>query len=106
MVVYPVSDLGPLLTFYSEGLGLPIALQDGDRFATLGESSPRFALAGPEEAVAGYLPTAAFRVDDLDATIERLVAMGAAVVRRAVDGGHERRSVLRDPAGHLFVLYA
>lgn len=105
MVLYPSQDVPALITFYSDGLGLPVAFADGDRFACLRAGNGLLALAAPQESIAGAAPAAAFLVSDLDATIEQLCELGAKVIRPVESGAHERRAALADPAGNPFVVY-
>jgi predicted enzyme related to lactoylglutathione lyase len=105
MVLYPCRDVTRLAAFFEGGLGLPIAFQDGDRFVGLRAGSGLLALAGPEESIAGSSPAVGFLVTDIDATISRLCALGATLVRPTEAGDHELRAVLEDPAGNPFVVY-
>ncbi|WP_375539029.1 VOC family protein [Actinomadura sp. J1-007] len=52
------------------------------------------------------MPAISFKVDDVAAMTETLTAAGARLVRGPEEGPHEVRSVLRDPAGNPFILYA
>ncbi|MEW9547753.1 VOC family protein [Nonomuraea sp. NPDC050783] len=100
-VLIPVADLDEAIAFY----GLPVKFRDGDRFAALDGGGVTVALAGPAEHVtAGVAPS--YKVDDVRESVRELVARGAAVVREPEDGPHERRAVLRDPSGNVFVLYS
>jgi predicted enzyme related to lactoylglutathione lyase len=105
MVIYPSPEGPELASFYTAGLGLPVAFTDGDRFTALRAGNGLIALAAPAESIAGPSPAAAFLVSDLDATIERLCSLGAKVIRPAESGPHERRAALEDPAGNPFVVY-
>jgi predicted enzyme related to lactoylglutathione lyase len=102
-VLYPVKNLDEALAFYRDGLGLAVKFTDGDRYASLEDG---FALAGPEEDVTGGVPAATFKVTDVAATVERLTAAGAQLIKPAEEGPHEVRAVLRDPAGNPFIVYA
>jgi predicted enzyme related to lactoylglutathione lyase len=104
--LYPVQDLEQAVAFYRDGLGLAVKFQDGARFAALDGGGTTFALAGPEEDVTGGEPAVSFKVDDVAATVAKLTAAGAQVVRAPEEGPHEIRAVLRDPAGNPFVLYS
>ncbi len=104
-VMYPAKDLAKAVEFYRDGLGLAVKFADGDRFAALDGGGTTFALAGPEEDLAGA-PVASFKVEDVPSLVEKLTAAGAEVVRGPEEGPHEIRAVLRDPAGNPFVVYA
>ena len=117
-VLYPVKNLDEALVFYRDGLGLAVKFRDGDRYASLEDGFAEevgvgpvlcgagFHLAGPEEDVTGGVPAAMFKVADVAATVERLTAAGAQLVKPAEEGPHEVRAVLRDPAGNPFIVYA
>ncbi|MET8867819.1 VOC family protein [Nonomuraea sp. NPDC004580] len=100
-VLIPVADLDAAIAFY----GLPVKFRDGDRFAALDGGGVTVALAGPEEHVAGSVAVS-YKVADVDREVGELVARGAEVVREPEAGPHERRAVLRDPSGNVFVLYS
>ncbi|WP_018655197.1 VOC family protein [Actinomadura flavalba] len=104
-VLYPAQDLEVALAFYRDALGLPVKFQDGGRYAALDGGGVTLGLAAREEDVVGA-PAAAFKVEDVAATVDRLTAAGAELVRGPDEGPHEVRAVLRDPAGHPFVIYA
>lgn len=105
-VLHPTDDLGTLVAFYRDGLGLPLRFRDGDRFAAFDGGGVTFALTSGAEDVTAGSPAVSFRVTDVAATVDRLRAAGAEVVSPPTEGPHETRAVLRDPAGHAFVVYA
>lgn len=105
-VIYPAADVEAAVRFYGDALGLPVKFQDGSRFAALDGGTTTFAIAGGDEDVTGGRSAASFKVSDVQAVVDRLVAAGAAVERPAEDGPHEVRAVLRDPWGNPIVLYA
>ena len=105
-VLYPAKDVAAAVSFYGDGLGLPVKFQDGDRFAALDGGSTTFAIAGADEDVVGGAVAASFKVADVESAVKRLVEAGAAVQRPAEQGPHETRAVLRDPWGNSFVVYA
>jgi predicted enzyme related to lactoylglutathione lyase len=84
----------------------PVKFTDGERFAALDAGGTTLALVVGTEDITGGTPAISVRVVDLLAAIQRLVAGGAAVVSPAAEGPHEVRTVLRDPAGQLVVVYA
>lgn len=105
-VLYPAADIDAAVAFYRDAVGLPLKFQDGDRYAALDGGGATFALASAGEDVTGGRTAASFRVPDVAAAVERLVAAGATVVRPAEEGPHEVRAVLDDPWGNPVVLYA
>ncbi|GLZ04456.1 hypothetical protein Acsp03_19220 [Actinomadura sp. NBRC 104412] len=105
-VLYGAKDVGEMVRFYRDALGLDVKFQDGDRFAALDGGGTTFALAGPEEDVTGGEPAVSFKVDDVAAMTDKLTAAGATLVRGPEEGPHEIRAVLRDPSGNPFILYA
>ncbi|MCW2596934.1 MAG: hypothetical protein QOF92_4790 [Pseudonocardiales bacterium] len=105
-VLWPVTDLQAALSFYVGGLGMTLKFRDGDRFAAVaGADNVTLALVTGTEAVTGSAPAPAYRVGDLAAAVGRAEESGAIVITRDEEGAHEHRAVLRDPAGHLLVLY-
>lgn len=105
-LLWPVTDLDAALSFYVDGLGMPLKFRDGDRFAAVAAADDvTLALVAGTEAVTGSIPAPAYRVGDLAAAVRRAQDAGAIVVMPGEEGAHEKRAVLRDPAGHLLVLY-
>ena len=77
-ILVPVSDVERAATFYEDVLGLPLLFRfPGNAF--FDAHGVRLYLAAPSEP--GYTGPATlyFRVDDVTATFERLVARGAVV---------------------------
>jgi predicted enzyme related to lactoylglutathione lyase len=104
-VIHPVDDVPAAVEFYSSVLGLPTRFVDGDRYAALDAGPATLAIAADTEAVAG-VAAAAFKVDDVDALVERVVEAGGHVIEEAADGPHERRAVVGDPWGNRVIAYA
>lgn len=104
-ILYPAANLAAALTFYRDGLGLAVKFQDGDRFAALDGGRVTFALAGEPEDVAGGVAAVSFKVADVGAAVDRLVAAGGTVVRAPEQGPHEVRAVVKDPNGHAVIVY-
>jgi predicted enzyme related to lactoylglutathione lyase len=105
-VLYPAADVPAAVRFYGDALGLRVKFQDGSRFAALDGGTTTFAIAGDEEDVTGGRPAVSFKVPDVQAAVDRLVAAGAELQRPAEAGPHEVRAVVRDPWGNPVVLYA
>ena len=104
-VVHPVDDVPAAVAFYSRVLGLQTRFVDGDRYAALDGGSATLALAPDTENIAS-IAAAAFRVDDVDAFVGRLIAAGGQIVEPPADGPHERRVVVSDPWGNRVIAYA
>jgi len=104
MVIHPVENLRDALRFYTEGLGLELQFQDGERFAALAAGDVTVALAAGEERLHSS-PHVSYKVDDVQAAVSDLVAAGATLLREPEDGPHERRAVLLDPAGNGLIVY-
>jgi predicted enzyme related to lactoylglutathione lyase len=105
MLLYPVDDLDRALAFFEKGLGLAVKFRDGQRFCALDAGNLTLGLAAQEERIVEH-PALVYRVEDIAATVERLVAAGAAVLQPVTQGPHELRAVLKDPQGFPFVLSA
>ena len=104
MVIHPVADLDVAEAFYRDGLGLDPMFRDGDRFAAFKAGDVTIALAAGAEILSDRA-TVSYKVDDLENAVADLETAGATLDRGIEDGPHERRAVLRDPAGNPFVLY-
>ncbi len=104
MVIHPVADLDAAETFYRDVLGLEPMFRDGDRFAAFRAGDVTVALAAGEEILADRA-IVSYKVDDIDGAVAALEGAGARVERGVEDGPHERRAVLRDPAGNPFAIY-
>lgn len=104
MVIHPVEDLGDAIRFYTEALGLELRFRDGDRFAALAMGDVTLGLAAEGEQVHDH-PVVSYKVEDVDQAVAELITGGASLLRGPEDGPHERRAVLRDPAGNGLVVY-
>ena len=103
-ILLPVEDIDASLLFYSEILGLPVGIRDGDRYATLKAGAVKIALAAPEERRRERGAGAAFKVKTLDVVIERLRERGIQVPP-VLEGAHERTLEVTDPDGHAVLFY-
>ncbi|WP_084727955.1 VOC family protein [Rhodococcoides yunnanense] len=103
-VQYPVGDVPAAVSFYEDVFSLTTLFVDGDRYAALDAGGAKLALAGKEEKLV-EVPSASFKVADIDRALELAVAAGGETVLGPVDGPHERRAVARDPWGNLFIVY-
>jgi predicted enzyme related to lactoylglutathione lyase len=104
-IVHPVDDIQAAVAIYSAAFGLPIRFVDGDRYAALDGGPATLALAADTENITN-IAAAAFKVDDVDAFVERLIAAGGQVIEPPADGPHERRVVVSDPWGNRVIAYA
>ena len=105
MVIHPVEDLEAAARCYRDGLGLKPKFRDGDRFCAFDAGGVTIALAAGDEAIAEQI-VVSYKVDDADAALVEPEAAGAVVLQPLHDGPHERRALLKDPAGNSFVVYA
>jgi len=101
-------DLGNLLPFYRDLLGLPVAIQIPG-FAVLGEvGAPALALGTHSEVRGRNADPARHMVglstDDVDADWTRLKAAGVEFVESPTDYGQLRIATLKDPEGNLIQL--
>jgi predicted enzyme related to lactoylglutathione lyase len=104
MVIHPVASIDDVEGFYRDALGLAPRFRDGDRFCAFDAGGVTIAFAAGEERLHDA-PVVAYRVDDLEAVVASLEAAGAKVLRPIEEGPHERRALLRDPAGNAFVVH-
>ncbi len=89
-ILVPVSDVDRAAAFYEDVLGLPLLFRfPGNAF--FDAHGVRLYLAQPTEPCYNGPVRLYFRVDDVTATFERLVARGAAV-REAPEIGHRDAS--------------
>ena len=113
-----VPDARAALTFYAEAFGAaprgePYVEQDGrighaevmvaGARVMLADEFPELGLLGPL-ARGGVSTTLHLEVPDVDATVARAVDAGAALERPAADAPYGRTAVVRDPAGHRWML--
>jgi predicted enzyme related to lactoylglutathione lyase len=100
-----VEDMDKACAFYQGTVGLPLKFRDGNRWAAFDAGGVTLALAGQAER--GPSPVALnFKVENVPAEVERLVAAGARVVSGPAPGAHEIRASLRDGDGHVINLFS
>ena len=104
-VIYPVDDVQAAVAFYSATLRLPPRFVDGERYAALDAGPATLALAADTEDIAS-VAAAAFKVDDIEAFVERVLAAGGQVIEPIADGPHERRVTVSDPWRNRLIAYA
>jgi catechol 2,3-dioxygenase-like lactoylglutathione lyase family enzyme len=106
-IVWGVRELQPAIEFWTEALGYRLREEPSDDWASLvatdDPGGPVFALMLTSSAKP-HRHHLDFTVDDVDAEIDRLVALGA---ERVPDWEYEEDAdyvVLRDPEGNTFCL--
>ena len=101
----PASDMDAAVRFYTEVLGFPLKLRDGDRWAAFDLGGATLALEGGASSGGGNGgATVSLRVDGLSELADQLRARGA-TVGPIETGPHERRAVLTDTAGNQLLPY-
>ena len=115
-----VPDARAALAFYAEALGAvprgePYVEQDGrighaelvvgGALLLLADEFPELGLLGPL-ARGGVSATLHLEVPEVDVTVAGAVAAGAELERPAADAAYGRTAVVRDPAGHRWMLQA
>ncbi|KAK9838280.1 hypothetical protein WJX81_002218 [Elliptochloris bilobata] len=100
-------DVPRAARFYSEGLGLPVAVLT-ERWAELHAGSTSLALKavdGEAYASTGYSPFLAFTVGELQATVQRLLALGATLDGPIKYSPGGKVAALRAPDGQMLSLF-
>lgn len=105
LLLCPVSDLDVAVNFYRDALGLPVKFRDGQRYCAIDAGGFTLGLAAHEERIVDEAAPA-FRVEDIEQGVARLVTAGAQLLRPVERGPHESRAVLRAPGGGTLVLSA
>jgi predicted enzyme related to lactoylglutathione lyase len=82
-----------------------VKFKDGERFCALDAGGITVGLVAHEERIVDQ-PALVYRVDDIGATVARLVAAGAQVLRPITQVLYERRAVLKDRKGFPLVVTA
>jgi uncharacterized protein len=102
----PAADPGQAAAFYSNAFGWTIHNPDSDR---PGFDTPNGRLSGAwvrdQKPIgeAGLLPF--IYVDDVDATVERIIANGGAIVTEPYPEGLLTVATFHDPAGNLMGIW-
>ncbi|QFG24666.1 VOC family protein [Actinomadura sp. WMMB 499] len=97
-LIVPAAGMEEQVAFYTS-LGLAVKFRDGDRYAALTDGTTVIGLADETQQPVAGRTMPGIEVDDLDA-LAALLSAG-----EPVTGPHERRLVVRDPAGNPLVLY-
>jgi catechol 2,3-dioxygenase-like lactoylglutathione lyase family enzyme len=109
-IIYGTHEMEPCIAFYRDAVGLKFKFRDGDRWAAFDCGAVTFALSGENGGgrrssdFTGSGGVAAFRVDDIHAFAQRLVAHGVKDTQ-VVEGGHELRLEVSDPSGNALIFY-
>jgi len=110
-IAIPVSDVERAIAFYRDVLGMRFLFQAPPGLGFFDCGGVRLMLDGPAEAQAGQSSVVYYRVDDLNAAHEALVARGVVfeaaphLVAKLPD--HELwMAFFRDPDGNLLALMA
>lgn len=101
-------DAEALRRWYAEHLGLQIEGPAGAQFAASAGASSVFSIFPADTPYFGRPDQACmvnFRVDDLDAVLERLRAAGAEVDDETMDGEYGKFGWAVDPEGNRFELW-
>mmetsp|Transcript_31178 Transcript_31178/g.43214 ORF Transcript_31178/g.43214 Transcript_31178/m.43214 type:complete len:120 (+) Transcript_31178:183-542(+) len=100
-------DVPKAVRFYNEGLGLKVNCVT-ERWAELQSGNFKIALKAAEgEAFisTGYSPFLSFDVDDMDATVQKLLQLGASLDGPIKYPTHGKVAALRAPDGHMIGLH-
>lgn len=106
MFVLQTDDLEASIAFYVAGLGMTLKFRDGDRYAAIDGGPITIALATPADHPLPGEVVMGLKTTDVDTSLTSMLQSGAKLVREAYDDLHERRAVVRDPAGNAIVLYS
>ena len=106
MAVVPVDDMAAAVSFYGGELGLELVFQDGDRWAMLRAGDFVVSLADRSQHPDGESVALAFKTDDVEASLRRVVDAGGTVVKTPSRGEHEISASVREPNGSLLILYS
>jgi predicted enzyme related to lactoylglutathione lyase len=106
-IVLDCAELDPLVRFWSAALGYVLSFEQFGQFAGLkpapGDTRRGLALIFqrvPEPKVVKNRAHVDYEADDRAGEVERLVGLGAALVRDVDEGPGMRRTILADPAGN------
>lgn len=103
-VILAIDNMDTQCKFYEQLFG-PLKFRDGDQWAVLDAGGATISFAGPREQT-GHPVALSAKVTDVAAAVEAAVAAGGVQVSPPVQGAHEIRASVADPAGHLIVFYS
>eukprot|EP00640_Fibrocapsa_japonica_P004691 CAMPEP_0113938162 /NCGR_PEP_ID=MMETSP1339-20121228/4569_1 /TAXON_ID=94617 /ORGANISM="Fibrocapsa japonica" /LENGTH=141 /DNA_ID=CAMNT_0000941135 /DNA_START=122 /DNA_END=547 /DNA_ORIENTATION=- /assembly_acc=CAM_ASM_000762 len=101
------SQLEDTIQFYNDGLGLEFK-HENDEFAEFDTGGTRLVIKGVEDEAScttGFSPMLCFDVDDMDATIQRMLGMGARLDGPIQYPVHGKVASVRTPEGHMIGLF-
>jgi catechol 2,3-dioxygenase-like lactoylglutathione lyase family enzyme len=117
-VRYLVNDVAAAIQFYRDQLGFAVLMHPAPAFAMLQRGGLRLVLSQPNPSAGGGQPmpdgTAqtpggwnrfAIEVDDLQATVVRMSALGARFRNQIVTGVGGRQVIVEDPSGNPVELF-
>jgi catechol 2,3-dioxygenase-like lactoylglutathione lyase family enzyme len=115
-VRYLVDDVDRTLPFYVDQIGFSVVERYGPAIAIVRLDDLELWLAGPTSSAARPMPDGrvpapggwnrlVVRVDDLDATVERLRSAGTPFRNDIVTGPGGRQILAEDPAGNVVELF-
>jgi len=106
-IVYPVSDIAAARKFYEGALGLRLTHEFGGGWFEydVGDSTFAISASDAEHPVPVRGALAAFEVDDLDAEMSRLKALGVISAEAVAETPVCRFVRLRDPDGSEVILH-
>lgn len=107
------NDISAAKSFYAEALGLDVEENQGMLTLKLGGGQTVLIYPKPDHAPATYT-TLNFEVDDIEASVDALVAKGISFERYGAESGQDERGIARgwgppiawfkDPAGNILSL--
>lgn len=103
-VIVPAGDLDAASAFWVERIGLDLRFRDGERYAAVTDGRTTIGLAAPEEQPAPGVVAVSVQVTGLDELVASWSADGVDM-GPVVEGPHERRVLVRDPAGNPVVVH-
>ncbi len=115
-VRYMVDDVDESIAFYTEVLGFELLTSFAPAFADVRRGNLRLLLAGPTSSAGRPMPDGArpgpggwnrihLIVDDIDAEVARLRAVGAEFRNDVVEGPGGKQILLQDPSGNVVELF-
>ena len=116
-VRYIVSDVDAVIPFYTDLLGFKVDMHPAPGFASLSRGDLQLLLNRPGAGGAGQampdsqIPTPGgwnrfqIEVEDLEATVEKLVNMGARFRNVMVTGNGGKQILIEDPSGNPIELF-
>jgi predicted enzyme related to lactoylglutathione lyase len=101
----PVTDMGAAVAFYRDKLGLEAVEHDGD-WSEVTAGDQRIGLNANESPAGDGGAVVAFKVDDIEGTVEQLKGAGVEFADEISDHPWGRIAPFKDPDGNDLQLYA